>query len=107
MPFTTRSFRRFPVQCPVKYNSESASGVGTVLDLSGEGCRIGGNLSMEVGQRLSMTVQFPPSERLLHVPEAVVRWSHGEVFGIKITEIPTVRTEWFHQLRIYVQEPLI
>lgn len=57
MPFSIRSYRRFPVQCSVAYNG-----------------RLSGDLPMRPGETLSLTVTLPNEQRI-GIPEAVVRWS--------------------------------
>jgi hypothetical protein len=59
MPFTIRPYRRFPVPCVVTYN----------------------------GEILSLTVTLPNEQRI-EIPEAVVRWSGGQEFGIETGETP-------------------
>ena len=81
MPFSIRPHRRFPVNCAATYNAGSFQGQGTIWDLSCTGWRLSGDLSMQPGETLSLTVTLPNEQRIV-VPEAVVRWSRGQEFGI-------------------------
>jgi len=76
MPFTIRSFRRFPVQCSVTYNAGPFQGQGIIGNLSCTRCRLSGDLPMRPGELLSLTVTLPNEQRI-EIPEAVVRWSRG------------------------------
>jgi hypothetical protein len=87
MPFSIRPFRRFPVHCSVTYNAGPFQGQGTVWNLSCTGWRLSGDLPMRPGGTLSLTVTLPNEQRIV-VPEAVVRWSRGQEFGIETDETP-------------------
>jgi len=87
MPFVLRPFRRFPVQCAVTYHAGPFHGQGTVWNLSCTGWRLSGDLPMRPGEALSLTVTLPNKQRIV-VPDAVVRWSRGQEFGIEMVETP-------------------
>jgi hypothetical protein len=87
MPFVLRPFRRFPVPCSVTYHSGPFQGHGMVWNLSCTGWRLSGDLPMRSGETLSLIVTLPNEQRI-EVPEAVVRWSRGQEFGIETVEIP-------------------
>ena len=59
MPFTVRPYRRFPVHCPVTYQTGLFEGHGTVWNLSLTGWRFSGNLPLRVGEVCSLTVNLP------------------------------------------------
>ena len=105
MPFTIRSFCRFPVQCAVTYNAGLFQGQGTVWNLSCTGWRLSGDLPMRPGETLSLTVTFPNEQRIV-VPEAVVRWSRGREFAVENLAIkPNTRSRLQHYVNRLVQEP--
>lgn len=56
MHLTIRSFRRFPVCCPLKYHVTDFEGLGTVWNVSPLGWRFSGDLPLRVGEVCSMTV---------------------------------------------------
>jgi hypothetical protein len=87
MSFVLRAFRRFPVQCAVTYHAGPFHGQGTVWNLSCTGWRLSGDLPMRPGEALSLTVTLPNEQRIV-VPDAVVRWSRGQEFGIETVETP-------------------
>jgi hypothetical protein len=82
MPFSIRTYHRFPVQCTAMYHAGPFQGQGTVWNLSPTGWRISGDLPMRSGESLSLTVILP-NEQHIEVLEAVVRWSRGQEFGIE------------------------
>jgi hypothetical protein len=72
MPFWSRPYRCFPVQCSVSYNAGPFQGQGgTVWNLSCTGWRLSGDLPMRPGETLSLTVTLPNEQRIV-APEAVV-----------------------------------
>lgn len=106
MPFTIRPYRRFPVQCFVKYHIGSFSGTGTVWNLSLSGCRLSGDVPMRPGEMLSLNVTLPNEQRI-KIPEAIVRWSRGEEFGIETVEVSThTQDRLAHYVRRLTQAPL-
>jgi hypothetical protein len=85
MSFTIRPYRRFPVPYAVTYNAGLFQGQGTVWSLSCTGWRFSGDLPLRPGATLSLTVTLPNEQRIV-LPEAVVRWSQGQEFGIETDE---------------------
>lgn len=82
MPFSTRPYRRFSVQCSVTHNAGPFQGPGAVWNLSCSDWRLSGDLPMRPGEPLSLTVTLP-NEQWIEVPEAAVRWSRGEEFAVE------------------------
>jgi PilZ domain-containing protein len=82
MPFSIRSFQRFPVYCSAAYSVGPFQGQGTVWNLSCMGWRLSGDLPMRPGETLSLTVTLP-NEQHIEIPEAVVRWSRGQEFAVE------------------------
>lgn len=106
MPFVLRPYRRFPVQCSVTYNAGSFQGQGTVWNLSCSGWRLSGDLPMRPGETLSLTVALPNEQRI-DVPEAVVRWSRGQEFGIEAVTIPKqTQARLGHYIQRLAREPM-
>jgi hypothetical protein len=85
--FHIRSFRRFPVQCPVYYSSEHGFGSGTVWNLSMKGWRADGTLLVTPGMVLRLCVLLPNEAPTVFVDGATVRWSRGQEFGLEISAI--------------------
>ena len=105
MPFSIRPYRRFPVQCFVTYNAAPFQGQGTIWNLSSTGWRLSGDLPMQPGETLSLTVTFPNEQRI-DVLEAVVQWSRGQDFAVKNLMIePHTQAGLKHYVKRLVQEP--
>ena len=99
MPFSIRSFQRFPVCCPVTYDAGPFQGQGTVWNLSCTGWRLSGDLPMRPGEVLSLTVTLP-NEQCIEIPEAVVRWSRGQEFAVETMAIePHTQTRLKHYVK--------
>ncbi len=106
MPFSTRPFRRFPVQCSVTYNAGPFQGQGTVWNLSSTGWRLSRDLPVWPRARLSLTVTLPNEQRI-EIPEAVVRWSRGQEFAMENVLIkPHTQARLAHYVTRLVQQPL-
>ena len=104
MPFTIRSFRRFPVQYAVTYHAGPFQGQGTVWNLSCSGWRIAGDLPMRIGETLSLTVTLTNRQHI-EVPEAVVRWSRGQEFAVENVVIePRTHARLQHYVKRQVQK---
>ena len=82
MPFSIRSFRRFPICCPVTYQCGLFEGHGNVWNCSRTGWRISGNLPLRLGEVCSLTVTLPPYQ-LVYVAAAIVRRVRGEEYGVE------------------------
>src|SRR5215470_4365054 len=82
MPFTMRPYRRFPVCCPVTYQTGLFEGHGTVRNLSLTGWRFSGNLPLRIGEVCSLTVILPAYQPI-YVAAGIVRWVQGEEYGIE------------------------
>jgi hypothetical protein len=105
MPFLICPSRRFPVQCAVIYHAGSSQGQGTVWNLSSSGWRLSGDLPMRPGETLSLTVMLPNKQRI-EVPEAVVRWSRDQEFGVENVVIQShTQARLQHYVKRSVQEP--
>jgi hypothetical protein len=82
MPFSTRAFRRFPLCCPVTYDTGLSEGQGIVWNLSVNGWHLSGNVQLRVGQTCPLTVNLP-NRPSLFVAVAIVRWVRGEEYGLE------------------------
>ena len=82
MPFTTRPYRRSPVQCSVTYHAGPFQGQGTVWNLSLNGWKLSGDVPLRVGQTCSLTVNLPNQPSLV-VAAAIMRWVRGQEYGLE------------------------
>jgi hypothetical protein len=86
MPFIIRSYRRFPVQCPVSYNAGTSQGLGTVWNFSVNGWKLSGDVPLQVGQTCPLTVTLPNQESIF-VDAAIVRWVRGQEYGLQTVTV--------------------
>jgi hypothetical protein len=82
MPFTIRPYRRFPVYCPVRYQTGLFEGHGTVWNVSLTGWRFSGNLPLRIGEVCSLTVNLS-IDQPIYVAAGIVRWVRGEEYGVE------------------------
>ena len=82
MPFSVRPHRRFPVCCPVTYQTGVFEGHGTVWNLSLTGWRFSGDLPLRIGEVCSLTVNLLSYQRV-YVAAGIVRWMRGEEYGVE------------------------
>lgn len=82
MPFTIRPHRRFPVSCPVIYQSGLYQGHGTIWNFSLNGWRLSGDVTLRIGQTIPLTVMLP-NEHSLFIPASIVRWIRGQEYGLE------------------------
>jgi PilZ domain len=82
MPFIIRSYRRFPMHCPVSYNAGTSQGLGTVWNFSVNGWKLSGDVPLRVGQTCPLTVTLPNQESIF-VDAAIVRWVRGQEYGLE------------------------
>ena len=77
MPFSIRPPCRFPIYCPVTYQTGLFEGQGTVWNLSLSGWRLSGDLPLRVGEVCSLTVNLSIDQRV-YMAAGIVRWVRGE-----------------------------
>ena len=83
MPFSNRSYRRFPAVCAVTYNAGPFQGQGTIWNLSFTGWRLSGELPMRPGETLSLTVTLSNEQRIV----ALKRLCGGQETGVGVENI--------------------
>ncbi len=86
MPFIIRTYRRYPVHCPVTYSAGHAQGTGTMWDFSVNGWKLSGDVPLRLGQLCPLTVTLPNQERII-VAAAIVRWVRGQEYGLETVAI--------------------
>ena len=106
MPFVLRPYHRFPVRCWVIYYKGAFKGHGMVWNLSSTGgCRIYGDLPLRPGDTLSLTITLPNRKRI-EIPEAIVRWSREEAFGVEnVMSTPQTNALLQHHVTRLAPEP--
>ncbi len=79
---------RFPVQCPIAFNSGiRIVGEGTVRNLSKGGLKVNSTLSVTSGTYLMLHISLPHHESPIGVDLAVVRWLAEPEFGVEFIRI--------------------
>ena len=82
MPFTIRPYSRFPVCCPVIYQTGFFEGHGTVRNVSLTGWRFSANLPLRIGEVCSLTVHLADQEPI-YVAAAIVCWLRGGEYRVE------------------------
>jgi hypothetical protein len=82
MPFAQRYHYRFPVFIPVRYERRDGTGYGSVTNLSRQGWRLSGSLSLSLGDLCALNIRLP-TMKMVAVAEGKVRWACGEEYGIE------------------------
>ena len=82
MPFSIRPDRRFPVCYSVTYHAGLREGHGMVWNLSVNGWRLSGDVSLRVGQSCPLTINVP-NEPQIFVAAVIVRWIRGLEYGVE------------------------
>ena len=75
---------RYPVDCPVTYQTNQSAGDGMVTEMSREGWRIQTPTLMEVGTLMSLRICLPGHAAPVVISRAIVRWSENGAFGVTL-----------------------
>src|SRR5262249_32997859 len=86
MPFIVRPKCRFPVYCPVTYQTGLFEGQGTVWNVPLTGWRFSGDLPLRVGEVCSLTVNLS-IEQTIYVAAGIVRWVRS--MALKLLSLTT------------------
>jgi len=82
-PRDSRRCERLPVSFPVLYSGEDGTGQGQAADLSMLGCAVRSDAAVEPKTYLKLQLSMPDGDASLDIELAVVRWSHGGIFGVE------------------------
>jgi c-di-GMP-binding flagellar brake protein YcgR len=95
----TRNAPRIRLGCRLFFsNEESHEGEATVIDLSKSGCAAESETLVEVGMTLELSVFLPDYDWRLHIEKSVVRWVHGQTFGLEFQSLRPVHRERLRRL---------
>ena len=86
-PMERRKHTRYRVEYAGLFSGEKISAPGVILDLSTAGCRARSATGFNNGEFLVVLINVPRYEHPLHVPRAVVRWWHGQDFGMECIQV--------------------
>jgi hypothetical protein len=78
---------RYRVEYGGSFLGDRISSKGVILDLSSEGCRARSADEFNKADYLRVLIDVPRYEHPLHVTLAVVRWAHGQEFGMEFIQM--------------------
>lgn len=82
-----RKYARYCVEYVGSFSGERISAPGVIVDLSTVGGRARSATQFTKGDFLGVLIDIPRYEHPLHIPLAVVRWSHGQEFGMEFIQM--------------------
>lgn len=82
-----RTHRRFPVCYAVTYSSGSTMGQGVVVNVSGGGWKISGDIPLKAGMTVQLEMTCGPHEPSIRIERAIVHWAQGRDFGIRVDRV--------------------
>jgi PilZ domain len=83
-----RKHVRFAVQRPVSFRGDLVAGIGTILNISRQGCAITSDTVAEAEAYLQLNLQLLEEDDPVQVDLAAVRWSSAKRFGVEFIKIP-------------------
>jgi hypothetical protein len=84
---TTRTYLRFPVQCPASYFGTDFVGKGAIKNLSRNGFCMESDSIPPPGTRLTISVLLAGETTPVKVEKVIVRWACDGVSGMKIVQM--------------------
>jgi len=85
--FRPRTARRVPIRGTAIFLNDDTRGRGFVWNLSPKGCRVDAEKHVPAGTELMITLHLEKADEKIHVHRAVVAWSCGQEFGLRIHDI--------------------
>lgn len=85
--FRPRTARRVPIRGTAFFLNDDTRGRGFVWNLSLKGCRVDAEKHVPAGTELMITLHLEKADEKIHVHRAVVAWSCGQEFGLRIHDI--------------------
>ena len=92
-----RKNQRFDVRFSSTFVGEALAGQGTITNLSVGGCSIESKITLTAHSIVALKIQFPDSPRPLEIAQAVVRWAHGNTFGLEFQALSETDTTLLQQ----------
>jgi PilZ domain len=83
----TRKYGRYRVEYSGSFLGDGITASGVILNLSEAGCRAHSAVTLIKGKCYRVLIDVPRYKTPLHVARALVRWSHGEDFGMQFIHI--------------------
>lgn len=89
-----RRGRRLSLNCRLFFFGEDDfEGEATILDLSTGGCQATSLTELQVGTALRLSLFLQDQQWPVRIDGAMVRWVHGNSFGLEFTEIRSAQRE--------------
>ena len=82
--YSLRAYQRFPVKCSLHYMGPEFLGEGIARNVSRMGWRVEGDSPVQAGTVLTASLLPPGQSVPIKVDQAIVRWSKGRTFGIRV-----------------------
>ena len=86
-PTERRQHARYRVDYVGSFSGKTIGAHGVMLDLSLAGGRARSGIAFNTDDLLWVIIAVPGFAKALHVPRAVVRWSHGQEFGMEFLQM--------------------
>jgi len=86
-PTERRQHARYRVDYVGSFSGKNIGAHGVILDLSLAGGRARSGIAFNEDDLLWVIIAVPGFAKALHVPRAVVRWSHGQEFGMEFLQM--------------------
>lgn len=94
-----RKAPRIRLGCRIFFSGENYhEGEGVIIDLSKSGCAAESETAVAVGMMLDLTIFLPDYDWQLHLNRSVVRWVHGQTFGLEFQNVRPVYRERLRRL---------
>lgn len=95
----TRNAPRIRIRTRLFFSGENHhEGEAEIIDLSKSGCAAESETPVEVGMRLELSLFLPDYDWKLHIEQSVVRWVHGQTFGLEFQNLRPVHRERLRRL---------
>ena len=82
-----RKHTRYRVDYAASFSRNGITGYGLIFDLSSAGCHARTNITVSKGEFVGALIDVTRYTTPLQVALAVVRWSHGQEFGLEFTRM--------------------
>ena len=105
----SRTYPRFPLNCPVIFSGAPDVGEGVLTNLSLMGCSIHCDRNVYCESTLRVSILLPGQTSALAVDLATIKWVRGHRFGVEFVDLPietrrrlnrTLRIELIHTLNL-------
>jgi c-di-GMP-binding flagellar brake protein YcgR len=94
-----RKAPRVRLGCRLFFSGENDhEGEGVIIDLSKSGCAAESETAVDIGMILELTIFLPDYDWQLRMDRSVVRWVHGQTFGLEFQDLRPVHRERLRRL---------